>query len=95
MILQLYAIRDTKVEAYSQPYFFRSQGEAIRSFTDTVNDRSTLFNRHPNDYAFFHLGTFDDQSASFDLFPAPLHVGLAVDFITPNSGNVVSLPKSA
>lgn len=72
MITQLFTVYDSKAEAYAQPFHQQSKGAAIRAFTDTVADPTHAFHRHPEDYVLFHLGSYDDQNAAFDLFASPV-----------------------
>lgn len=60
MILSMCAVYDKKVGAYVAPQFFRSNGEAIRAFMDAVASSDTPFAKHPEDYHFSLLGTYDD-----------------------------------
>lgn len=79
MRLSVYCVRDAKVGAYMAPFFMRSRGEALRSWETVVNDPSTQFFKYPGDFCLFELGSFDEDSGSFDLHPSPLSLGLAVD----------------
>lgn len=65
MKLQVYTVMDKAVNAFLQPFFCRAKGEAIRSFTDAVNDPKNNFSRHSSDYTLVHLGEFDDASGIF------------------------------
>lgn len=56
------AIMDAKVGAFSPPMYFRSKGEAVRSFLDALSDSQTSLSKHPRDYQMFLVGTFDDQT---------------------------------
>ncbi len=60
--LGVYTIRDTKAEAYVQPFTFRTDGEAIRAFDDSINKPGTPAYDHPEDYCLFRVGTFDVQT---------------------------------
>lgn len=62
MILQAYAVFDTKAEAYLQPFFMRSRGEAMRAFMDSIQDEKHTFSRHAVDYKLMYIGLFDDSS---------------------------------
>lgn len=65
MRLHIYTVFDKAVNAFMQPFYARSAGEAIRSFTELANDKTTNVGRHPNDYILFGLGEFDDQAGQF------------------------------
>lgn len=62
MILKMFAVYDMKVGAYMPPFTMRSRGEAVRSFMDAVADKSGQFIKHPEDYALWSIGDFNDQS---------------------------------
>lgn len=74
MRLLVCAVRDSMVEAFTTPMFFRSKGEAFRSFLDAFGSSDHVFTKHPDHYALWHLATFDDSSGSFqaleDMKPA-------------------------
>lgn len=61
MIHKIYAIYDSKVEAYHQPFFSPSHGAALRSISDVVNGPDHPFSRHAEDYTMFYVGLFDDS----------------------------------
>lgn len=62
MMLNLYSVHDAAVQAFLQPFFARSHGEALRSFQDACNDPKTAFHAHTNDYSLWFLGSFNDAS---------------------------------
>lgn len=64
MMLKIYTVHDAAVKAYLQPFFARSHGEALRSFTDAINDPKTSLNAHPHDYSLWHVADFDDNTAT-------------------------------
>lgn len=80
MLLKVYAVYDSKVEAYLNPFVMRSRGEALRGFESAVNDPQTSFCRHPADYTLFEIGEYDESSGL--LKPHSVHVscGVAVEF---------------
>jgi hypothetical protein len=61
-VLQVFAIYDAASEAYMQPYFNQTIGAAIRSFSDAVNDNSTMLGKHAEDFTLFQIGSFDDTA---------------------------------
>lgn len=82
MRLVCFAIYDSKVGAYMQPFFQQSKGSAIRGFTDVANDSTSGLFKHPEDYTLFELGSFDDSTAQFELYDTPVSCGVAVEFKT-------------
>lgn len=62
MILQAFAVFDKKIEAFDKPMWFRSRGEAIRAFSDAVQDDKSPFANHPEDFAFAYICQFDDSN---------------------------------
>jgi hypothetical protein len=65
MILKVFSVADSAAGAFMQPFFSISQGAAIRSFVDAVNDANHEFHKHAADYTMFLLGEFDDANGSF------------------------------
>lgn len=66
MILKVFAVLDTKVAAYMQPFFMRTTGEAVRAFSESVNDKSTMFYKNPADFTLFHLSDYNDMTGQFE-----------------------------
>lgn len=66
MQLYIFSVYDKAVQAYATPMFFRSKGEAVRSFTDAVNQEKSQFATHAADYVLYYIGQFDDNAGMFD-----------------------------
>lgn len=66
MKLQVYAVLDKAVGAFTRPFFLRTRGEAIRSFTEACQDEKTDFCKHPDDFVLYYNGVFDDNTGMFD-----------------------------
>lgn len=81
MIKSVFSVYDTKGEIYLNPFLMSTKGEALRGFSDLVNDPSTMFAKHPEDYVLFQLGTFDDSIGSYVSFNAPTSLGVAIEFV--------------
>lgn len=64
MILKIYTVYDQAVQAFLQPFFARSHGEAIRQFTDAIQDPKTSLHAHSSDYSLWCSGLFDDGNAN-------------------------------
>lgn len=81
---QIFSIRDAKAEAYMQPFYSQAKGAAIRAVADIVNDHQHPTGKHPEDYHLFHLGMWDDQTGTFELFPQPEPVCALIDLVYNN-----------
>lgn len=79
----MFSVYDSKVGAYLPPMFMRSRGEAIRSFETAVKSEDHNFNKYASDYTLFELGSWDDETAKFDILATPLSLGVAVEFLQP------------
>lgn len=80
-MLKMFTVYDSKVNAYLNPIFLRSKGEAIRVFTETVNSSDHMIAKNPEDYTLFELGSWDECSCKFVLNSTPISVGLALEFV--------------
>lgn len=78
----VFSVRDNVAEAFLPPLFMRSKGEAIRSFADAANSGDHQFHKHAGDYVLYHLGTWDDGTATFEAEPfAPVKVVSGLDVL--------------
>lgn len=76
MITKMVAVFDRAVEAYGQPFFVKTVGEAVRSFIDEVNRDGSTFKKHPADYNLYLVGEFDDSTGAVsNLVPRVISVG--------------------
>jgi len=82
MLIQIFTVYDSKAEAYLQPFYMATKGQAVRAFTDMANDPNHSFYKHPEDYTLFHLGQYEDARASFHLQKTPAPIGKAIEFKT-------------
>ncbi|AZL82848.1 nonstructural protein [Apis mellifera associated microvirus 9] len=77
----VFAVYDVKAGSYHPPFYQINKGLAMRSFSDLVaNPQSTLY-RHPQDFALYELGTFDDVTGKFDVLDTPLHISNATEWV--------------
>lgn len=77
-----YAVYDSKVEAYMNPFPMRTRGEAVRSWIDVVNDEKTQFAKHPEDFILMELAEFDPDTGKFtNNANGPVSVGVALEFV--------------
>jgi hypothetical protein len=62
MIQKAYAVYDTQVKAYLNPYYQHEDGAAIRMFRNACNDKTHAFGQNPADYTLFYIGTYEDKT---------------------------------
>jgi len=83
MILKMFTVYDSKAEAYLPPFFMRSTGEAIRSWTQAINDQNSTFSKHPADFTLFMVGEFDDNACAINVLKAIENLGCAIEYKEP------------
>lgn len=62
MIMKIFTVFDRKVGAHLQPFYARSDGEAMRMLKETVLSGQSKLSQFPEDYHLYSLGEFDDQT---------------------------------
>ena len=78
MKLKVFAIYDSKAQAYMHPFYSNSIGQAVRMFEDASNDPKSQMCKHPGDFTLFHIGEYDDESGSFENVQAKQDLGTAL-----------------
>ena len=68
MKLFVYSVYDRKAALHAQPFFTKSEADAIRSFEEAVADPSTPLHKWPEDFSLRRLGDFDEASGEFTKF---------------------------
>ena len=81
MEYQVLAIYDSAVDGFMRPLFAPSVGAGVRSFTDEVNRVDSEVNKHPSDYVFYRLGTWEDVHGNFQPLEDAEMVCRAVDVL--------------
>lgn len=66
MILKAFSLYDMKSGLFAAPFFMPHVGQAIRACQDIGADLSTVVGRHPADYMLCELGTYDDNTGTFE-----------------------------
>lgn len=91
MIYETYTVYDKAVGAFLQPFFCRSRGEALRSFTASVNDAEHQFHKYAADYVMFQLGAYDDGGGRFAECE-PTRVISALEVLVPEASVIEASP---
>lgn len=81
MKLMVFAVYDTKAEVYGTPMFFPAKGLATRAFDDQVNNKESLFCKHPQDFTLFQIGEYDQESGLLIPLPSPASLGTGVEYV--------------
>lgn len=73
MIHQVFSIRDSKADAWLQPFFSPNQATAMRSMREHLSDPSQHLAKHAEDFNLFVVGSYDDGDGTLTGVP-PEHV---------------------
>jgi len=90
---EFFAVYDSKVRLFAEPFFMRTIDEALRGFRDVANNPETNICKYSEDYSLFHLGSYDSTTGVFTNNSAPYNLGLASSLKTPLPTPLSSLPK--
>lgn len=85
MILNVFSIFDSKVEAYMAPFFAPTRGAAIRMFEDAIVNQDGIFSKHSADFTLFHIGHFNDETGHIADF-TPISLGNALEIVSHLEG---------
>lgn len=80
MILQIFAVYDSKAKAFAHPFFSPNKEMAVRYFANGANDPTLQLCKNAEDFTLFHLGEWADDTGAFVLNSAPSPLGLASNF---------------
>ena len=83
MQFQIFAIHDSKAQAYFAPFFLPTAAMAVRVFSDMANDVNNNVGKHPEDFTLFHLGEWDDSTAVLEPFSSPTMINKALHLLNP------------
>lgn len=86
-MIKVFSVYDSKVGAFANPFFAKSNGEAVRMFSDAVNDSTTSLNKHPGDFTLFGIADFDEETGRLEPYDVNLNLGLAITFLPDMPAN--------
>ena len=69
MMLNVYAIKDVRTEAFLKPFFVQNEAVMRRAVFDASRDENNTMSIHPEDYQVFELGTYDDNTGEISAVP--------------------------
>lgn len=80
-VLFAFSVFDNKANCFGRPFFVTHVGVALRGFGDEVNNSESPFNAHPEDYALYELGSWDDSDGVFKPLSKPKLISNAVPLL--------------
>lgn len=79
----IFCIKDRAIDSYGDPFAQPSAQHAVRWFRDLVNDQTTPFAKHPDDYDLYTIAEYDDLKGHVHAIDHPTLVARAKDLINP------------
>lgn len=74
MKITLYSVYDSKAEFFQNPIAAQREGDIVRKFGDLCRNPDTEYGAHPEDYALFRVGDFDESNAEIHGNKTPFKV---------------------
>ena len=97
MLQKLYALYDEKAEKFLPPQVHNARGEAVRSFTDGINNPESILNVHAGDFTLYELAEFNCEDGDINSHSDPVKVvnggDLKIEPSPPNLAEVAGLPE--
>ncbi len=80
MNTELFSVFDQAVDRFMDPFVAPTIDFAIRGFSEVCRDAGHQFNKHPEDYALYHVGSFIPDTGV--LVPINAHkIAMASSFV--------------
>lgn len=70
----MYSLYDRAVMVYGRPVFAPAWGALARDLEEVLIDPNSMIAKHPADFDIYELGSFEDSSGDFQMYPRPLLV---------------------
>lgn len=81
MILKIYSIYDSKVEAFGTPHFLLNKGTFSRAIMEALNDPQISFSKYPADFTAFEIGEWDDTTGTLKMYTAKINLGTLTEYL--------------
>lgn len=81
MKMKIFTVIDLKAGTYMPPFFMHNEKLAERAFGDAANNGEHMFCAHPEDYALYCVGEWDDETSKFENYDTPQSLGIASQYI--------------
>lgn len=80
MMYKVFVIYDSKTEAYLNPFFMPTKGDAIRALTTLVSDVNHNFCKYSEDFTLFEIGSWNNSDSKFLLHESKHSIGSLNEF---------------
>jgi len=87
MLVNVYAIYDSKAAAYLQPWFCQNHNLAFRNIERACKNPQSPFAEFPGDFTLFCVGEFDDLTGRISSHEAYENLGDMIQFVPPPGVN--------
>lgn len=72
MKMKIFSIKDSKANAFQQPFFERTEGTATRALAQTMKEKNN-FSEYAEDYDLYQIGEFNDDTGKIEAM-VPKHI---------------------
>lgn len=93
MKIKMFAIFDSKIGGYLQPFFAPTAGAAVRMLIDAAKDPNTQFYNHPKDYSLFEIGEYDEDRGVCTSLDSKISLGSVHELNGPEKVQVRDFSK--
>lgn len=80
MLVNVYAVYDSKAQAYLQPWFCQNHNVAFRNMELALRNPQCPFKQFPADFTLFCIGEFDDLTGAITGHAAHESLGNMIQF---------------
>lgn len=70
-MIKIFAVYDSKIERFMQPFYAEHVGQALRMWDQLVNDGKSSVSQYPDDFSLFEIGSFDDAKGMVNSLSIP------------------------
>jgi len=78
--MNVFTVYDSAARRYLEPFFAETVEVACRMFRALVNKEGHQFNRFPEDYTLFHIGSYDEKAGELAAI-TPHSLGVALTYV--------------
>lgn len=83
MKTQVLCAYDSKARTFMAPFFVSHIDVGVRAFAHVVNGGEGAVGQSPEDFTLWHLGSFDDDTATFEFLRPYANLGVGSQFKRP------------